>query len=100
MAGTQSIQVTMGTTSGVGNTKDRHIEDFYATEPRAVAELLKREQFSNIVWECACGQGHLSKEIRRAGYEVYSTDIIDRGYERFDGVVDFLSETTIGFITI
>lgn len=46
------------------------------------------EKFSNKVWECACGEGHLSKVLENRGYEVFSTDLIDRGYGI--GNIDFL----------
>lgn len=46
------------------------------------------EKFSNKVWECACGEGHLSKVLKNRGYEVLSTDLIDRGYGI--GNIDFL----------
>ena len=68
---------------------DRQEHDFYATEPRAIELLLKEQKFSDNVWECACGQGHLSEVLKNNGYNVYSTDLIDRGYG--DGVVDFLA---------
>ena len=35
--------------------KDRQKNDYYATDPEAVKELLKRENFGNEVWECAVG---------------------------------------------
>ena len=53
--------------------EERQGEDFYATDPIAIRELLKYEKFNNDVWECACGQGHLSKELIKAGYNVRST---------------------------
>lgn len=64
--------------------KERQHEDFYATDPIAAELLLKEEKFSNI-WECACGEGHLSKVFKDAGYHVRSSDIVDRcGNEVFD----------------
>ena len=65
--------------------KERQTEDFYATDPRAVELLLQQEKFSPKIWECACGQGHISKVLEAHGYQVRSTDLIDRGYgERMD----------------
>ena len=80
--------------SGVENrTKtSREINDFYATHPQAIEELLKVEKFSPNVWECACGQGHLSEVLKNHGYQVKSTDLIDRGYG--EGNVDFLKTNT------
>lgn len=66
---------------------EREVNDYYATEPKAVKLLLEQEKFSQLIWECACGEGHLSKEIAAAGYQVYSTDLIDRG---FGYIQDFL----------
>lgn len=40
------------------------------------------------MWEPACGGGHLSERLKQHGFNVYSTDLVDRGYG--DGVVDFL----------
>ena len=71
---------------------DRESNDFYATEPRAVEKLLsalKRDgvRLSDPLWEPACGQGHISQVLDEAGYEVRSTDLIDRGY---GSVLNFL----------
>lgn len=71
--------------------KERQNEDFYATEPRAAELLLSVEKFSENIWECACGQGHLSKVFESAGYNVKSTDLVDRGYGEYG--IDFLSIT-------
>lgn len=66
----------------------RQVNDYYATEPKAVKLLLELEQFKGTIWECACGEGHLSKEMLDLGYKVYSSDLIDRNYGE---VKDFLS---------
>lgn len=71
---------------------ERQNEDYYATEPKAVELLLEQESFSPYVWECACGEGHMSEVLKRHGYKVRSTDIIDRGYAGTE-VEDFLSVT-------
>lgn len=59
---------------------DRQDQDYYATEPTAAEWLIKLEDLSEDIWECACGEGHLSKVFRSHGYNVKSTDLIDRGY--------------------
>lgn len=66
----------------------RELNDYYATEPKAGELLLELEDFNHIIWECACGEGHLSKVFEKAGHKVWSTDLIDRGYGI--GGVDFL----------
>ena len=71
------------------NNGEREAEDFYPTPPYAVEELLKREVFSGNIWECACGEGDISEVFKNKGFEVYSTDLIDRGYG--DDFLDFLT---------
>jgi len=78
---------------GVNPNADRQKEDFYATSPKALELFLnkiKEDGFKikGVIWECACGKGHLSEELKRNGYLVKSTDLIDRGYGK--GNVDFL----------
>lgn len=70
--------------------KDAQEHDYYATEPKAVELLLENESFGGLVWEPACGQGHISKVLEAHGYQVRSTDLIDRGYGQ--GGIDFLMQ--------
>jgi hypothetical protein len=73
-----SIYKTLGASN---HTKqDREENDFYATEPKAIDLLCQVEKFNEWVLEPACGEGHLSKRLIENGYQVYSFDIIDRGY--------------------
>ena len=81
-----SINKTLGASNHTD--KERQAEDFYATEPRAAELLLELEEFDGNIWECACGQGDLSKVFEKAGHKVLSTDLVDRGYGT--GGVDFL----------
>ena len=67
---------------------EREKNDFYATDPIAIKLLLEKETFNKDIWECACGAGHLSEPLKENGYNVLSTDLIDRGYG--DGCIDFL----------
>lgn len=71
----------------------REEHDYYATQPVAAEWLIKLENLSQNIWECACGEGHLSKVFVKHGYNVKSTDLIDRGY----GIphVNFLKETEV-----
>ena len=71
---------------------EREIHDYYATDPRALELLLDVETFSHHVWECACGSGHLCEVLKKHGYDVKYSDLIDRGYEGTE-IVDFLSIT-------
>lgn len=68
--------------------EERETNDYYATEPKALELLLREETFAPHVWECACGEGHLAKVLEAHGFNVLSTDLIDRGYGK--GGVDFL----------
>lgn len=72
-------------------TSNAEKHDYYATEPKAVELLLEQEIFSPYVWECACGEGYMSKVLEEHGYDVLSTDLIDRGYG--EGGIDFLAVT-------
>ena len=69
---------------------EREENDFYATDPVAIDWLLGVESFDTFIWEPCCGQGHLSQRLKENGYKVYNTDIINRGYEGFSGILDFL----------
>lgn len=85
-------KVSYITTNGFANNReyDREANDYYATEPKAVILLLELEDFKDgKVWECACGEGHLSEAMKEKGITVYSSDIVDRGY---GDVKDFLSD--------
>lgn len=73
-----SIYKTLGASNHTD--KEREINDYYATEPKALELLLELENFSPYVWECACGQGHLSEVLKSHGYKVKSSDIANRGY--------------------
>lgn len=70
--------------------EERQQQDYYATEPKAVELLLEQETFSPYVWECACGEGHISEVLKKAGYKVKSSDLYNRGYEGTE-TIDFLT---------
>src|SRR5690606_34699881 len=57
--------------------------------PKAAELLLILEQFDKNIWECACGEGHLSKVFESAGYHVKSSDLVNRGYGEVG--IDFLA---------
>jgi hypothetical protein len=83
----KSIFTTLGASSHSDHEREKH--DYYATEPRVIDELFEREKFSDNIWECACGEGHLSKEIQKYTNSILSTDLIDRGFGT--GNIDFLN---------
>ena len=82
-----SIYKTLGASNHTD--KKRENNDYYATEPKAIELLLDLEKFAPYVWECACGEGHLSSVLKNRGYKVKSSDIIHRGYEDTE-IIDFL----------
>lgn len=64
--------------------RDGDSYNFYPT-PRYVTEaLLEVEEFGSVVWEPACGDGAISKVLIEEGYEVVSSDIVDRGYGKVE----------------
>lgn len=78
--------------NGASNHSDgeRQSDDYYATEPKAIHKLCQVEKFTPMVWECACGGGHLVKALQENGYQVYATDIVDRGCLDTE-LIDFFS---------
>ena len=71
--------------------------DFYSTHPESVQLFLKKCKERNFVlpdkiWECAAGDGAISKILEAEGHTVLSTDLIGRGYG--EGDVNFLTITT------
>jgi hypothetical protein len=69
---------------------NRETHDFYPTWPAATRALLAVERFEGAIWEPACGDGAMSRELVAAGYPVLSTDLVNRGYG--EGGRDFLTE--------
>lgn len=80
--------------------KKRQNDDYYATNPHALELLLdslKRDgiELHKYIWECACGQGHLSDVLEKNGYITTNTDLVDRGYKNNFLQLDFLTTNTI-----
>lgn len=72
----------------IPDAANREIDDFYPTPPAGTRALLSVESFEGSIWEPACGDGAISKVLEAAGYEVISTDLVDRGFGT--GGIDFL----------
>lgn len=90
MEGLNNIYTTIGASNH--SLLNREENDYYATEPRAIDKLLSAYQIKhNVIWECACGEGNLSKRLEERGYKVFSSDLINRGYGE---VKDFLKESS------
>ena len=80
--------------------KERQNDDYYATDHHALELLLdslKRDgiELHKYIWECACGQGHLSDVLEKNGYITTNTDLVDRGYRNNFLQLDFLTTNTI-----
>ena len=59
---------------------EREVNDYYATEPKAVDLLLEKETFNTRILEPSCGEGHISNVLVAHDYDVQSYDLVDRGY--------------------
>jgi hypothetical protein len=87
----KSAYATLGASNH--SEEERENNDYYATDPKALEIFLDKIKEDKLllhknIWECACGQGHLSKVLKDRGFEVWSTDLIDRGYGQSN--LDFL----------
>lgn len=90
MPGSTKVFKTLGSSN---HTPDERAQfDYYATDPQAVEMLLALETFAPVIWEPACGEGHISNVLAAHGYEVISTDLIYRGFGEPEPM-DFLTET-------
>ena len=81
------IYALLGASNHTNNV--RELNDYYATDPKAVKHLLDLEKFNHNILEPCCGEGHISKVLIEAGFNVKSTDLIYRGFS--EGGIDFLT---------
>jgi len=88
----RKIDVILRITGAKRTEKPRAREDYYATPAWAAEELLQREKFNGRGWECACGDGAISRVLERAGYQVRSSDIRTDDNIYGEKGVDFLKE--------
>jgi hypothetical protein len=99
--GSASAHICNGNSNHTDEIREEN--DYYATDPIAIDLLCEREQFTPLVWEPACGGGHMARALEKRGYKVQATDKIYRGYGRGD--VDFFelmnngAQCTIDIIT-
>lgn len=63
-------------------SEERQVNDYYATDPKAVEMLMELEKFNKDfpIMEPSCGEGHMAKVISNKGFKVIAYDLIDRGY--------------------
>jgi hypothetical protein len=88
MSDLRKVFTTLGASNYV--SEDRERDDYYATLPQAIDALLKNFEIppTTKIWECACGEGHLSKRLVERGFEVYSSDLVNRGYGEIKNFFD------------
>ncbi len=65
---------------GFGQNTVRKENDFYPTPTHTTQALLDKVNFNNNVWECACGDGAISKVLLQNKYNVLSSDLVNRSY--------------------
>lgn len=75
-------------TEKVQKVKAPQPNEYYATHPSVTLDLLRVESFHHSILEPACGGGFISQPLIDNGYDVLSTDLIDRGFG--NGGIDFL----------
>jgi hypothetical protein len=73
--------------------------DFFPTPSWATHALIDNEHFSGDIWECACGDGAMSRILEQTGEPVFSSDLYERGFG--EAGMDFLiaERTTANIIT-
>ena len=70
---------------------EREKDEFYPTPPEPTRALLSAElprlRDFDTIWEPACGDGAMAREMEAMGLRVFSTDLIDRGASAY--ICDF-----------
>jgi hypothetical protein len=84
-----------GTILANSSAIDRSKTDFYPTPDNVTIALMNYLNLpgGSIIWEPACGEGHISRAIVKLGYTVVSSELYNREYGMIG--IDFL-ETTKG----
>ena len=85
--GSRSVFATLGATNHAISERDK--DDFYSTDPMAIDKLLSKMQLHDNIWECAAGNGALSERLKEYGYNVFSSDVVERKYP-LEARCDFL----------
>jgi hypothetical protein len=63
--------------------------DYFPTPKWATHALIENEEFEGDIWECACGDGSMSRVLEKSGNAVHSSDLYSRPYG--ESGVDFLT---------
>lgn len=87
------MDVTYNLNGGLKPTLKRFADldgpDYFPTPKWATHALIDNEKFDGDIWECACGDGAMSKVLELTGNSVYSSDLYARPYG--DAGKDFLT---------
>ena len=64
------------------NHEDRANNDYYATPPEEVKNILQYEKLYGTILDNSCGKGHLIEPVKQEypDNKIIATDLIDRGY--------------------
>jgi hypothetical protein len=73
--------------------------DFFPTPSWATHALIDNEHFSGDIWECACGDGAMSRVLERTGEPVFSSDLYERGFGEAGMGFLIAERTTANIIT-
>lgn len=85
----------MSASLSTGNAKaalSERGDDLYESPEVAVEALLKVEDLPPFIWEPACGPGSIVRVLRRNGFNVWATDLVDYGCPDSEARRDFLME--------
>jgi hypothetical protein len=75
------------------NQLGRAEHDYYPTPVDVTRALLPEiSDFPSPIWEPACGDGAIARELERGGFTVIGTDIAHQSYG--EGGIDFLTQKT------
>ena len=88
----KSVFATLGASNHSENEREEN--DFYATDAIAIDKLLSKVDLPRVILEPCCGMGHLSERLKKFGQEVFSYDIVDRGYGEVQNFFEMLSLPT------
>lgn len=89
-----SLNLIMG--AAINRKEDREENDYYKTDPKALEVFLDKLKEDGIklsenVWEPACGDCGLSDVLNKRGYNVFSSDIVNRGSMLQHLTIDFFN---------
>ncbi len=83
--------------------REREPADFYATPPEPIRAFLDAERGRlldlGLIWEPACGDGAMAREIAAAGLPCVGSDLHDRGFGEVRSFYDFTEPMAPAIVT-